>query len=81
MADSWNNASIDGWGGYVVKEMFKILKNKLKSWNNEAFGNIDKNIQDLKQRIAEIDRRSEMNLASSQEMIERKNRLANYGSC
>lgn len=30
---------VQGWGAYVLKEKLKRLKEKLKTWNVEHFGN------------------------------------------
>ena len=38
--ECWAANSISGWGGYVLKEKIKGLKQRLKAWNKEQFGNI-----------------------------------------
>ncbi|GKU97686.1 hypothetical protein SLEP1_g10796 [Rubroshorea leprosula] len=35
MLEKWNNYSINGWGGFRLKEKLKRLKNDLKKWNRE----------------------------------------------
>lgn len=39
--DSWKEEGINGWDSYVFKEKMKRLKEKLKIWNKECFGNIN----------------------------------------
>ena len=36
--ESWTSNQQSGWGGYVLKEKIKALKNRLKVWNREQFG-------------------------------------------
>ncbi|MCI41399.1 endonuclease/exonuclease/phosphatase family protein, partial [Trifolium medium] len=30
--DKWNSLQVDGWGGFVLKEKFKMIKSALKEW-------------------------------------------------
>ncbi|KAL7172705.1 hypothetical protein ACSBR2_032225 [Camellia fascicularis] len=36
----WVEASVVGWVGFILAQKLKILKNGLKSWNVEVFGNV-----------------------------------------
>ena len=38
MKDCWTSNHQRGWGGYVLKEKIKRLKERLKLWNREQFG-------------------------------------------
>lgn len=46
---------VSGWGGFVLKERLKILKNTLKAWNKSVFGIIEENIEKLQGEIHELD--------------------------
>ena len=34
----WTSHQQPGWGGYVLKEKFKRLKQRMKTWNKEKYG-------------------------------------------
>ncbi|KAL6562915.1 hypothetical protein OROHE_005502 [Orobanche hederae] len=53
---SWNSSGINGWASFVFKEKLKRLKDRLRIWNKEVFGNIDKNVEDLENEILVLDR-------------------------
>lgn len=38
--DSWSANPQSGWGGYAIKEKIKALKQKIKIWNKEHYGDI-----------------------------------------
>ena len=41
----WSSSQLPGWwGGYVLKEKIKTLKQKLKIWNKEKFGDTLKKV-------------------------------------
>lgn len=48
---SWREGGLAGWGGYVVKEKLKCLKEDLKRWNRDHFGHIDNKIQVVREEI------------------------------
>lgn len=52
---AWSGYQIVGWGGYIVKEKLKLLKEDLRQWNNLVFGSIEKKIESLKEKIQELD--------------------------
>ena len=51
ISDWWTSQSIRGWGGYVLKEKVKGLKQRLKVWNKEQFGDIQKKISRIEQEL------------------------------
>ncbi|XP_028100123.1 uncharacterized protein LOC114299551 [Camellia sinensis] len=36
----WEEATVVGWAGFILAQKLKFLKNGLKSWNVEVFGNV-----------------------------------------
>lgn len=60
-----------GWKGYVLKEKLKGIKNKLKVWNKEHFGNLDAQILGAKEELNSIDLLGESG-ALSEEDIQRR---------
>ena len=51
VSDWWTSQSIRGWGGYVLKEKVKGLKQRLKVWDKEQFGKIQKKINRIEQEL------------------------------
>lgn len=49
--EKWNALGVTGWGSYVAKEKMKLMKQELRVWNKNSFGNID---EKLKLAVAEI---------------------------
>lgn len=63
--------------GYVVKEKLKMLKEDLKKWNQDTFGEMNKNIQELKDKIQELDILDDSFGLEELEIIRRKEATAN----
>ena len=42
--DQWNSFLVEGWGGYVLKEKFKLIKLDLKDWHQRHSQNIPSKI-------------------------------------
>lgn len=51
----WDSYNIDGWGSFIMKEKLKLLKEDLKKWNVEVFGNLENNIEIQRQEIQKYD--------------------------
>lgn len=51
----WEDYSVEGLGGYVLKEKLKFLKMDLKNWNKEVFGARDSKIEERKLNIFQLD--------------------------
>lgn len=56
---AWNEFRGFGWNASVLKEKFKFLKQKIKSWNVDVFGNVDIKIKHLEVEISSLDARAE----------------------
>ncbi|CAL5355404.1 unnamed protein product [Camellia sinensis] len=48
---NWENPTLEGWAGFILKKKLQSLKLCLKVWNKEVFGNI---IEKLKEKEAEL---------------------------
>lgn len=54
MEKAWTSYEIEGWGGFIVKEKLRRLKEDLKRWNIEVFGSIDHKIDSLRNNVQEF---------------------------
>jgi len=48
--DRWHSFQVDGWGGYVLKEKFKLIKLALKDWHLRHSRNLPAKILSLKDK-------------------------------
>lgn len=75
--NAWKSDEFDGWFGYRVKEKLKRVKDELKKWNRESFGNIDNKVDKLKQEIHELDMIDDAFGIEEDEIVKRKESTAN----
>ena len=61
MSDKWKLLQVEGWGSYVLKEKFKLIKVSLKEWHASHSCNLHAKISNLKARQAELDDKGEIN--------------------
>ncbi|PNX86435.1 cysteine-rich receptor-like protein kinase [Trifolium pratense] len=53
--DKWNSLQVDDWGGFVLKEKFKMIKVTLKEWHLARTQNLSSKIDSLKARLSDLD--------------------------
>lgn len=70
VSTKWKSFQVDGWGGYVLKEKFKLIKVALKEWHVNHTQNLRGKITALKDRLAELDAKGEGELLSDVECVE-----------
>ncbi|GAU34505.1 hypothetical protein TSUD_388170 [Trifolium subterraneum] len=56
--DKWQSYQVDGWGGFVLKEKFKMIKTTLKDWHKTHTQNLPSRIESLQDRPAALESRS-----------------------
>lgn len=52
----WSEIKVVGRSGYVIKEKFKMLKERLKSWNKQVFEWIDLKVDEWVEEIKEVNK-------------------------
>jgi hypothetical protein len=72
----WRNSNVVGWVAYVLKEKFKGLKNHIREWSREQYGQADSKIAKLVFEINAMDVRSEGAGLSNGDLELRKNLFA-----
>jgi len=70
VSDKWKSFMVDGWGGFVLKEKFKLIKAALKEWHLSHCNNIPAKLDSLNARLASLDGRGEDELLSADEIVE-----------
>ncbi|XP_057432140.1 uncharacterized protein LOC130724887 [Lotus japonicus] len=74
----WKEATVNGWGAYVLKEKLKRLKGKLKQWNRDVFGDLKLRWERAVQLINELDAIEEEEGPSQADVEERKELLNEF---
>jgi len=57
--ERWHSFQLEGWGGYVLREKFKLMKLALKEWHFVHAKNIPGKIELLKNRLSVLDEAGE----------------------
>ena len=64
----WSTNSIRGWGGFVLKEKIKGLKQRLKIWNKEQFGDIQRKMTRTERELNLLEKEGDERQLSTQEI-------------
>ena len=72
MKECWTQTQLSGWGGFALKEKIKHLKERLKSWNKEQFGDTFKRVQQLEAEINKLESEAADRQMTPQEITIRK---------
>ena len=56
---SWSQNEIEGWAGYRFRRKLYALKEDLKLWNTEIFGNVDNQLKMAEEELHELDLKAE----------------------
>lgn len=70
VSDKWKSLQVDGWGGFVLKEKFKQIKIALKDWHESHTRNLPASIVNLKDRMAVLDGKGQVEDLSDSECDE-----------
>ncbi|GAU10874.1 hypothetical protein TSUD_426010, partial [Trifolium subterraneum] len=68
--EKWKSFQVDGWGGFVLKEKFKMIKMALKDWHKTHTHNLPSRIESLQDRLATLDVKGEEMDLSGAEVVE-----------
>ncbi|KHN37120.1 hypothetical protein glysoja_046849, partial [Glycine soja] len=59
---------IRDWGGYVLKEKIKQIKVRLKAWNKDQFGDMQKKLTRIKMDLNKLEIEGDERKLSDQEL-------------
>ena len=57
--DKWSSFHLEGWGGFVLKQKLKMIKQYLKEWHHQHSKNLERKILDVKNWISSLDIKGE----------------------
>ncbi|GKV35263.1 hypothetical protein SLEP1_g43564 [Rubroshorea leprosula] len=70
--DKWNEIVMDGFAGYKCLQKLKLLKQFLKGWNKEVFGDIKAQFQHAVNTVTQLDMKNEKVALEEEELEERQ---------
>ncbi|KAL5543130.1 hypothetical protein UlMin_010840 [Ulmus minor] len=73
----WSGIGVKGWESYKIMEKLKVLKEKIKVWNKEVFGDTRIIKKEVVGKIVEIDKKKKGNLQLDDGDRELRSRLRN----
>ncbi|GAU51099.1 hypothetical protein TSUD_411800 [Trifolium subterraneum] len=68
--DKWNSLQVEGWGDFVLKEKFKMIKAALRDWHLTHVQNLPSRIESLKTWLSTLDLKGEEVVLSDEEIAE-----------
>ncbi|XP_028091455.1 uncharacterized protein LOC114291784 [Camellia sinensis] len=68
----WDSTQVDGWAGFRLKVKLKSLKETLKVWNNEVFGNAEYKLKEAEHAIHALDLVAEVRPLNDVELSRRR---------
>jgi hypothetical protein len=74
--DYWKSSNITVWMAFILKEKLKGLKNHIRVWNRENYGQLDSKIAKFVADINDLDIRSEVAGLADGDVVLRKNLFA-----
>ena len=63
---------VSGWEGYKVMKKIKRMKDPIKIWNKEVFGDNKEIKREIIEKIQRLDKKEEENSIEEEEVIERR---------
>ncbi|KAL8512924.1 hypothetical protein ACS0TY_019184 [Phlomoides rotata] len=75
VSNFWRNTSVEGWGGFVLKEKMKMLKLEIKNWKRGYGTNFSKEIEEAEMKLANLDSKLEQEEWSAEDKEIRRNTL------
>lgn len=68
---AWLDIQVDGLGAFVLKEKLKVLRSKLKKWNWEVFGDLNKKKKESIDKLNELEVKDETTPLNVDELLVR----------
>jgi len=70
VCNKWHLFHVDGWGGFVLKEKFKLIKLALKEWHQNHAQNLPARILGVKDKLEVLDLKGEAEVLCEDEIEE-----------
>ncbi|GKV50472.1 hypothetical protein SLEP1_g57172 [Rubroshorea leprosula] len=70
--DKWKELNVEGYAGYRCLQKLRRLKEFLKGWNKEVFGNMETQFKNVAEKVERIDLKNEVVDLEGSEVKQRK---------
>ncbi|GKV32708.1 hypothetical protein SLEP1_g41295 [Rubroshorea leprosula] len=70
--DKWKELQVEGFAGYRCKQKLKMLKEFLKGWNCEVFGDMEAQFNNAAKKVEHVDMKNEEGVLEDFELEERQ---------
>ncbi|GKV12577.1 hypothetical protein SLEP1_g23703 [Rubroshorea leprosula] len=70
--DKWREMVVEGFAGYKCKQKLKLLKEFLKGWNKDVFGNMEAQYAQAVKKIEQVDMQNEVADLEELEIVKRQ---------
>ncbi|XP_058203081.1 uncharacterized protein LOC131317559 [Rhododendron vialii] len=65
--EAWEEAQVHGWAGYILVQKLRTVKDRLKVWNKQDFGDINCALHDIESKLHHLDSLSEARQLTDEE--------------
>lgn len=72
MEESWQGLQVEGCSAYMLKEKLKLFKAKLKQWNKEVFGDINRKQSEIVEKLNSLELKAEVEDLDHNELVLKK---------
>ncbi|GKU90664.1 hypothetical protein SLEP1_g4631 [Rubroshorea leprosula] len=76
VAAKWKEFKVQGWGGFIVKEKLKLMKDFLREWSKSSLQDVDRKIEEARKELNRIDRIGETCSLTDDELMTRSKHYA-----
>ncbi|GKV28626.1 hypothetical protein SLEP1_g37648 [Rubroshorea leprosula] len=79
--DKWRDMVVEGYAGYKCQQKLKLLKEFLKGWNKEVFGNMEAQYVQAVKKIEQVDMQNEVADLEEFEIVKRQEGFDEMWDC
>lgn len=51
----WKELNVDGWAGFILQSKLKLLREALRNWNRDVFGDVSANLKEAEEELNKLD--------------------------
>ncbi|GKV45576.1 hypothetical protein SLEP1_g52642 [Rubroshorea leprosula] len=79
--DKWREMAVEGFARYKCQQKLKLLKEFLKGWNKEVFGNMEAQYVQAVKKIEQVDMQNEVDDLEEFEIVKRQEGFSEMWDC
>ncbi|GKV51081.1 hypothetical protein SLEP1_g57759 [Rubroshorea leprosula] len=79
--EKWSEMEVEGFAGYKCQQKLKLLKEFLKGWNKEVFGNMEALYGQAVKKVEQVDMQNEVSDLEEAEIVKRQEGFSEMWDC